>query len=58
MIMIIRGGFRPSGGYTTFLRDHLGAARFVVALFGVAYFVAGPFWSVTFWRKFHENYFL
>jgi len=34
-------------------------ARFVVALIGIAYFVAGPFWSGPFCRKFHENnYFL
>jgi len=30
-----------------------GAARFVVALFGVAHFVAGPFWS-----EFQTNFFV
>jgi len=32
-------------------------AYFVVALYGIAHFVAGPFWSGPFWRKFHENNF-
>jgi len=44
-------------GYTTLWRDHFGAARFVVALFGVTHFVADPFWSRPFWREFHENNF-
>jgi len=44
-------------GYTTLFRDHFGAARFVVAFFGIAHFVAGPFGSGRFWREFHENNF-
>jgi len=32
-----------------------GTACFVVALLGVTHFVAGPFSSRYFWRKFHEN---
>jgi len=36
--------------------DQFGMARFV-ALFGVAHFVAGPYWSRPFWREFHENNF-
>jgi len=43
--------------YMTLWRDHFRAARFVAALIGVAYFVAGPFWSRSFWRKFHKNNF-
>jgi len=35
-----------------FLRDHFYAARFVVALFGVAHFVVAPFWSGTFGANF------
>jgi len=31
--------------------------HFVVALFGIAHFVAGPFWSRPFWREFHKNNF-
>jgi len=47
-----------STGYMTLWRDHFGTARFVLALYGVAHFVAGLFWSEPFWREFHENYFL
>jgi len=43
--------------YTTLWRDHFGAACFVVALFGIAHVVAGPFWSGAFWCKFHEKIF-
>jgi len=32
-------------------------AHFVVALFGIAHVVAGPFWSRRFWCEFHENNF-
>jgi len=46
-----------STGYTTLWRDHFGATRFVVALFGIAHLVAGPFWSGPFCRKFHKNNF-
>jgi len=28
-----------------------------VVLFGIAHFVAGPFWSGPFWHEFHENNF-
>jgi len=39
----------------SFWHDHFGAARFVVALYGVAHFVASLFWSRPFWCEFHEN---
>jgi len=42
---------------TPFWHDHFGAARFVVAVYGFAHFVAGPFWSGPFWREFHEKIF-
>jgi len=41
--------------YTTLWHNHFDAARFVVTLFGVAHFVAGPFLSGPFWREFYEN---
>jgi len=44
-------------GYTTLWRNHFGTARFIVALFDVTHFVAGPCWSRPFWCKFHENNF-
>jgi len=34
-----------------------GAARFVVALFGISQFVAGPFWSRPFWHEFQKIFF-
>jgi len=36
----------------SFLRDHFGAVHFIVALFGVAHFVAGPFMSGLFGANF------
>jgi len=39
-------------GYTTLWRDPFGTVRSVVILFGVAHFVASPFWS-----EFDENNF-
>jgi len=44
-------------GYTTLWHGHFGTVRFVVALFGIAHFVAGPFCSRLFWYEFHENNF-
>jgi len=35
-----------------------GTARFVVAFFGTAHLVTGPFWNRPFWCEFHENNFL
>jgi len=43
----------------SFWHDHFGTACFVVALSGIAHFVAGSFWSRPFWQEFHEkNFFL
>jgi len=44
-------------GYTTLWCDYFGAARFVVTLFCIAHFVAGPLWSRPFRHEFHKKIF-